>query len=135
MNLKNRNAMQHYLNYLSNTHLLFWAVLALVVSVMLIIYFKAFTAGLREIFSEKNADGSLGKLSSKRIGIMAFAVTIIYVFIYSTHTGKEIDHVAFAMLTVAVIIGWRISTPEQIGSLMDKFKGFMKPDTKPETNE
>jgi|GEM_PF-3493565 len=115
-------------------HLLMWGILALVIAVLLLVYFKAFTSALREMFSEKNPDGSVGKLSSKRVGIMLFALSIIYVFIYSTQEGKTIDLPAFAMMIVAVIIGWRIATPDQISSLMDKAKQFLKPG-KTDTNE
>lgn len=125
----------NWTTYLPHIHELMWGFLALVFALLLIVHFKSIATAAREMFSEKNQDGTTGKLSSKRFGVMLFALAIVYVFIYSMHTNKPIDHVAFAMLIAAVILGWHITTPEALSNLMDKVKGFMKPDVVPEKQE
>jgi len=101
-------------------YMLPWCIGAL----LILIYFKTFLKFLKEMLSEKTLDNTVGKASSKRVGVMLFALSFIYVFIYSMHTGKIIDHYMATLVCITVVLGWQITSPEALGNLIDKVKGF-----------
>ena len=113
------------------------AVEVISVIVLLIVYAKSIIAGFSRFFTamgeahcEKNADGSVGKMSHKRCGITAMILSLNYVFIFSMHTDKDIDHFVVATIATIIILGWNLATTDQAGGLLDKLKGFMNPFTK-----
>lgn len=59
-----------------------------------------------------------GEISSKRCIAMSGMVTLIYITIYSQHTGGKIDHYVYGMLVTAVLGAAGITAYEKI-------KGFL----------
>lgn len=120
------------ITYLPHTHLMFFGVLALVLAIMILIYFKSFIKAIREVHSEKMPDGSAGKLSHKRVGLTIIILGMVYGFIYAIHSSKSIDPYAFTVLGVIVVLGWKLATPTDAEGLIDKLgnfkKGLLKPD-------
>ena len=92
--------------------------------------FGTFFTAMREAHCEKNTDGSTGKLSHKRCGITAMILSLNYVFIFSMHTDRDIDHYVVTVIATIIILGWNLATTDQAGGLLDKLKGFMNPFSK-----
>lgn len=114
--------MINWKEYIPHTHTWVWIIL------IAILFWKlnSFVSGLKEMLSEKTLTGGVGKISSKRVIIFFFTFATIYVWIYSMHAGKEIDHPVFYMVMLFIAFGLAVISPEQAQKLMDNLKGLAK---------
>jgi hypothetical protein len=73
-----------------------------------------------------------GEISSKRCIATSGMINIIYLSIYSQHTGKPIDHVVFGMLVSVVLGAAGITAYEKVAGFV---KGLPPVPEQPQGNE
>ncbi len=112
--------MEQVTKYIPHIHVLF------LISIAILVVWKlnTFLRFSKEVLSEQNLDGSIGKGSSKRVIIMFFATTWVYQIVYSLHTGVMLDKYVITLNVVFLMIALKILAPEQVNTLLDKLKQF-----------
>lgn len=109
--------IEDHIGSVVHLHILLWCGLG----IYILLRMKSIIAAFREILSEK---GDNGKLSSRRVTVFLFVFSAIYVWIYSMHANKEIDHFVFISVILLILFGLAIISPEQADTLLDKLKGI-----------
>lgn len=96
------------------------------VAVIIFAKFKSFWTFIIAVFSEKNnEDGTPGKPSGKRFVTIMYSFTPCYVWIYSMHSGKEVNIWVYLINTAFVAFSLAILSPDQFNLMISNLKGLV----------
>lgn len=112
--------MKYIKDFVPHLHVLFLLYLGFLITWKLNVFLRF----IKEVLSEQNTDGSVGKGSSKRVILVLICFTFVYGVLYALHIDKEFDHYIATIIIVFLLLGLAIVKPDQANNLLDKLKSL-----------